>query len=81
MDELLNSKRIKADFEAQVTAALMIQSHVLISLKLAARLCGILKHEILRCIDCGTFPNPEIVLNRLAYSRGVLLKDLYEWIE
>ncbi len=29
MDELLNSKSIKADFEAQVTAALMIQSNAL----------------------------------------------------
>jgi len=58
MDELLNGKSIKADFEAQVTAALMIQSNALIPLKLAARLCGIPKHEILRRIDCGTFPKP-----------------------
>ena len=27
MDEILNGKSIKADFEAQVTAALMIQSN------------------------------------------------------
>jgi len=38
MDELLNGKSIKADFEAQVTAALMIQSNARIPLKLAARL-------------------------------------------
>lgn len=48
MDELLNGKSIKADFEAQVTAAFMIQSNALIPLKLAARLCGIPKHEILK---------------------------------
>ncbi len=34
MDEILNGKSIKADFEAQVTAALMIQSNVLITIKL-----------------------------------------------
>ena len=40
MDELLNGKSIKADFEAQVTTALMIQSHALIPLKLALDLYG-----------------------------------------
>gem|GEM_PF-3925690 len=41
MDEILNGKSIKADFEAQVTAALMIQSNALIPIKLAARLCRV----------------------------------------
>ena len=30
MDEILNGKSIKVDFEAQVTAALMIQSNALL---------------------------------------------------
>jgi hypothetical protein len=41
MDEILSGKSIKADFEAQVTAALMIQSNALIPLKLAVRYCQV----------------------------------------
>lgn len=51
MDEILNGKSIKVDFEAQATAAQMIQSNALIPLKLAARLCCIPKQEILKRID------------------------------
>jgi len=40
MGEILNGKSIKADFEAQVTAALMIQSNALIPLKLAEKHTG-----------------------------------------
>ncbi|GAB1256217.1 hypothetical protein NBRC116494_07190 [Aurantivibrio plasticivorans] len=82
MDELLNGKSIKADFEAQVTAALMIQSNALIPLKLAARLCGIPKHEILRRIDCGTFPKPRTLSSTGKRIREAFyLKDLHEWIK
>lgn len=62
MKEILIGKSIKADFETQETAALMIQSNALIPLKLAACLCSIPKQEILRCIDCSTFPKPRTSL-------------------
>ncbi|MEK7995029.1 MAG: hypothetical protein AAB403_14580, partial [Planctomycetota bacterium] len=43
-------KSIKSEFEAQVTAALMIQSNALIPIKLAVKLCGISRQEINRRI-------------------------------
>jgi hypothetical protein len=38
MDKIENSNSIMEDFEAQVTAALMIQSDILIPIKLSVRL-------------------------------------------
>lgn len=82
MDELLNGKSIKADFEAQVAAALMIQSNALIPLKLAAKLCGIPKDEILRRVTCGTFPKPRYLSRASQRNREAFyLKDLHEWIK
>lgn len=46
MEDLFQGKSIKDDFEAQVTASLMIQSNALISIKLAVTLCGISRQEI-----------------------------------
>jgi hypothetical protein len=40
---------------------------------LAARLCGIPKHEILRRIDCGTFPKP-----RTLSSTGKRIREAFE---
>jgi predicted DNA-binding transcriptional regulator AlpA len=82
MDELLNGKSIKSDFEAQVTAALMVQSNALIPLKLAARLCGLPKHEIVRRINCGTFPKPRTLCSKgKSIREAFYLKDLHEWIK
>lgn len=82
MDEFLNGKSIKADFEAQVTAALMIQSNALIPIKLAVRLCGISRQEINRRIARGTFPKPHKLSNRKnAVRKAFYLKDLHEWIK
>ncbi|WP_338454845.1 hypothetical protein [uncultured Alteromonas sp.] len=82
MDDILNGKSIKADFEAQVTAALMIQSNALIPLKLAAKLCGIPQHEITRRIACGTFPKPRNLSPKGKRISDVFyLKDLHEWIK
>lgn len=82
MDEILNGKSIKADFEAQVTAALMIQSNALIPIKLAARLCGISRQEISRRISRGTFPKPRKLSRRKnSVRKAFYLKDLHEWIK
>ena len=82
MEEFLNGKSIKADFEAEVTAALMIQSNALIPIKLAVRLCGISRQEINRRIARGTFPKPYKLSNRKnAVRKAFYLKDLHEWIK
>ena len=51
MTGFMNGISIKEDFEAQVTAALMIQSNALIPIKLAVKLCGISRQEINRQLD------------------------------
>jgi len=79
MDNIIS---IKADFEAQVTAALMIQSNALIPFKLAVRLCGISRQEISRRIARGTFPKPQKLSKRNNSTRiAFYLKDLHEWIK
>jgi len=79
MDKIIS---IKADFEAQVTAALMIQSNALIPIKLAVRLCGISRQEINRRIARGTFPKPRKLSHRKNSTRLAFhLEDLHEWIK
>lgn len=68
-------------FEAQVTAALMIQSNALIPIKLAARLCGISRQEIDRRIHNGTFPKPhKLSGKKRSMRKAFYLLDLHEWI-
>ncbi len=82
MDLISDKKSIKAEFEAQVTAALMIQSNALIPIKLAARLCGISKAEICRRICRGTFPKPKKLSGRRKVTKTAFyLKDIHEWIK
>lgn len=81
MSDPLNTKSIKADFEAQVTAALMIQSNALIPIKLAVTLCGISIQEINRRIAKGTFPKPrKLTRRRNSKQVAFYLKDIHEWI-
>jgi len=81
MSDPLSTKSIKADFEAQVTAALMIQSNALIPIKLAVKLCGISRQEIHRRINRGTFPKPRKLSRRKNAIRvAFYLKDIHEWI-
>lgn len=82
MKEILDGKSIKADFEAQVTAALMVQSNALIPIKLAVKLCGISRQEINRRIARGTFPKPNKLSKRKNSVRiAFYLKDLHDWIK
>ena len=82
MEILKTPKSIKNEFEAQVTAALMIQSNALIPIKLAVRLCGISRQEINRRIARRTFPKPHKLSNkRKAIRKAFYLLDLHEWIK
>ncbi|PCK00096.1 MAG: hypothetical protein COA45_04240 [Zetaproteobacteria bacterium] len=82
MEMPISPKSIKNEFEAQVTAALMIQSNALIPIKLAARLCGISRQEINRRIARRTFPKPHKLSKRKkAIRKAFYLKDLHEWIK
>ncbi len=79
---LLKSFGLKKTFEAEVTAALMIQSNALIPIKLAVRLCGISRQEIRRRIACGTFPKAKILSShKKAKRKAFYLKDIHEWIK
>jgi predicted DNA-binding transcriptional regulator AlpA len=73
---------IKAEFEAQVTAALMIQSNALIPIKLAVKLCGISRQEINRRISNGTFPKPRKLSGRKeSIRKAFYLQDIHDWIK
>lgn len=72
---------IRPTFEAQVTAALMIQSNALIPIKLAARLCGISRQEIDRRVHNGTFPKPHKLSGKKSSMRKAFyLSELHDWI-
>ncbi len=82
MDGFLKGLHIKDEFEAQVTAALMIQSNALIPIKLAARLCGISRQEINRRVSRGTFPKAYKLSRRnKSIRKAFYLKDLHDWIK
>ncbi|WP_028582091.1 helix-turn-helix transcriptional regulator [Desulfogranum japonicum] len=82
MKNFISEKSIRADFEAQVTASLMIQSNALIPIKLAVKLCGISRQEINRRIARGTFPKPQKLSGRHnAIRKAFYLRDLHEWIK
>lgn len=72
---------IRPTFEAQVTAALMIQSNALIPIKLASRLCGLSRQEIDRRIHNGTFPKPhKLSGKKRSMRKAFYLKDIHDWI-
>ena len=82
MNMIFDGMSIKEEFEAQVTAALMIQSNALIPMKLAVRLCGISRQEIRRRIARRTFPKPHKLSRRAnATRKAFYLKDLHDWIK
>jgi len=82
MANFISEKSIKENFEAQVTASLMIQSNALIPITLAVRLCGISRQEINRRITRGTFPKPQKLSGRRnAIRKAFYLRDLHDWIK
>jgi len=79
---LLKSFSLKKTFEAEVTAALMIQSNALIPIKLAVRLCGISRQEISRRITRGSFPKAhKLSGHKNSVRKAFYLKDIHEWIK
>ena len=82
MNLILDKQSIKAEFEAQVTAALMIQSNALIPIKLAVKLCGISRQEINRRIHNGTFPKPAPLYGKRAKRvMSFYLQEIHKWIK
>ena len=75
------TKSIKPTFEAQVTAALMIQTNALIPIKLAARLCGLSRQEIDRRVHNGTFPKPhKLSGKKRSMRKAFYLSEIHDWI-
>ena len=70
------------DFEAQVMASFMIQSNALISIKTATQLCSILRQEIDRRTQIGTFPKPlKLSGEKKAIRKAFRLQDIPEWLD
>ena len=79
MQETLNS--LKVHFNAQVTAALMIQSNALIPIKMAVTLSSLSRQEIDRRVHNGTFPKPEKLSGEeKAIRKAFRLQDFQEWL-
>jgi len=79
---LFRGLSLKETFEAEVTAALMVQSNALIPIKLAVRLCGISRQEISRRIARGTFPKPRMLSSgKKSKRKAFYLKDIHKWIK
>jgi len=73
--------QLQADFEAQVIAALMVQSNSLVPIKTAVKLCGISRKEIDRRVNAGTFPKPnKLSGEQKSIRKAFYLNDLQEWI-
>ena len=82
MGNALEGLTLKSTFEAQVTAALMIQSNALIPIKLAVKLCGISRQEIDRRVHRGTFPMPQKLSGRKkSVRKAFYLKEIQNWIK
>jgi len=72
---------IKPDFEAQVLAALMIQTNALVSIKDATKLCGISRKEIYRRMNRGTFPKAtKLSSEDKAIRKAFYIQELQEWL-
>lgn len=70
------------DFEAQITASLMLQANALISIKMATKLCSISRQEIDRRVHIGTFPKPiKLSGEKKAIRKAFRLQDILEWLK
>ena len=73
---------VKAAYEAEVLAALMIQSNALVPIKTAVKLCGISRKEIDRRIHAGSFPEPhKLSAEAKSIRKAFYLQDLQDWIK
>lgn len=81
-----NSNKINIDeniyFEAQLVAALMVETNALIPIKTASKLCSLSRQEIDRRIQRGTFPEPRVLSSEdNAIRKAFRLHDLQNWID
>ena len=91
MDELgktfaSNSKKRHVEdniyFEAQLVAALMVETNALVPIKTASKLCSLSRQEIDRRIHKGTFPAPKVLSSEdNAIRKAFRLRDLQNWID
>lgn len=72
---------IALDFDAQVLAALMIQSNALIPIKMVTRICSISRPEINRRIYAGTFPRPiKLSPDENSVRKAFRVQDIQKWL-
>ena len=68
-------------FEAQLVAALMVETIALIPIKTASKLCSLSRQEIDRRIHKGTFPAPKVLSSEdNAIRKAFRLHNLQNWI-
>jgi len=73
---------VTLDFDAQVLAALMLQSNALVSIKMATRLCSISRQEIDRRIHTGTFPAPlKLSGEQKSIRKAFRILDIQDWLK
>jgi len=76
-----NERDLKSEFDAQVTAALMVQFNALVPVKVAVKLCGISRKEIDRRVHSGTFPQPEKLSSEdKSIRKAFRVQELQSWI-
>lgn len=69
-------------FEAQIVAALMVETNAFIPIKTAAKLCSLSRQEIDRRVRIGTFPEPQVLSSEdNAMRKAFRLHDLQSWID
>ena len=70
------------DFDAQILAALMLQSNALIPIKMVTRICSISRPEINRRIYAGTFPKPiKISPEENSVRKAFRVQDIQKWLK
>ncbi|WP_086930238.1 helix-turn-helix transcriptional regulator [Agarilytica rhodophyticola] len=76
------SKNSKSEFEAQLTAALMLQTNALVSIKTVTKLCSLSRQEIDRRVYNGTFPKPQKLSKQdNAIRKAFRLHDIQIWLD
>ena len=77
----LNGKADNKNSDAELIAALMIQSNALISIKTAVSLCSISRQEIDRRVHIGTFPKPmKLSSEEKSIRKAFRIGDIIDWL-
>lgn len=77
-----SGENLSLSFDAQLLAALMLQSNALISIKMATKLCSISRQEIDRRIHNGTFPLPfKLSGEERSIRKAFRIRDIETWLD